>query len=201
MDNFYIRSLLGASVYFSPLGSITRQHLNIAKDIVRQLDVVLVLDEVKDWGYVLREKLRIKSLNAYIDNQVEEVDEKEGSDDNAGVRRNMSLLMKPFNSHHHTHMSGKQFFQTAPFPASQSPSQSQSQSQVQPSTDNRSSGRSTSGSGGDGEEDTVDGYTYAMQLNALDYELYAYARSVADRQMRESKDALLHADNAHAQPQ
>lgn len=43
-DNFYIRTLVGASIFKLPAGQITREHLQAAKDRLRGFSVVMVLD-------------------------------------------------------------------------------------------------------------------------------------------------------------
>ena len=48
VDNYFIRVLNGAEAYFSPLRSLTRAHLERAKEILTQFDIVMTRE---DWQY------------------------------------------------------------------------------------------------------------------------------------------------------
>jgi len=57
-DNFIIRTLLGHEVFWSPPGSITKDHLAQAKEIIQNFDVILPVDEKELHFDQLEEKLR-----------------------------------------------------------------------------------------------------------------------------------------------
>jgi len=48
VDNYFVRVLNGAEAYFSPLRSLTRAHLERAKEILAQFDIVMTIE---DWQY------------------------------------------------------------------------------------------------------------------------------------------------------
>ena len=56
VDNFYVRSLLGADVFHAPAASLTRAHLGEAAARLARFDVVLVLEEM-DAGWPQLERL------------------------------------------------------------------------------------------------------------------------------------------------
>jgi hypothetical protein len=50
VDNFYVRVLNGLDVYLQPLGSITRKHLEFAKQVLNEMDLVLILEHFTQTG-------------------------------------------------------------------------------------------------------------------------------------------------------
>ncbi|KAG2482460.1 hypothetical protein HYH03_018606 [Edaphochlamys debaryana] len=55
LDNFYIRSLLGESVFFLPLGKITEAHLNQARMLMtKRIDVFTVMERPDRWAQSLK---------------------------------------------------------------------------------------------------------------------------------------------------
>lgn len=54
VDNYFTRVLNGVDTYFSPLGSITRAHLERAKEILMKFEVVMILE---DWEFTSRQLL------------------------------------------------------------------------------------------------------------------------------------------------
>jgi len=52
VDNYYIRVLNGPDVYFAPLGSIRREHLERAKEILSKFEIVMTLE---DWARTSRQ--------------------------------------------------------------------------------------------------------------------------------------------------
>jgi hypothetical protein len=45
-NNYYIRTLLGHSVFVLPVGAVTREHLELAKLKLHQFDILLMLEQV-----------------------------------------------------------------------------------------------------------------------------------------------------------
>jgi len=52
VDNYYIRVLNGPDLYFAPLGSIRREHLERAKEILSKFEIVMTLE---DWARTSRQ--------------------------------------------------------------------------------------------------------------------------------------------------
>ncbi len=46
VDNYFIRSLLGEEVFHAPVGGITEDMLKLAKQVLVQFDLLMVLEQV-----------------------------------------------------------------------------------------------------------------------------------------------------------
>ena len=56
VDNFYVRSFAGKNVYMKPLGQVNANDLSIAKQLLQQFEVVLILEKLNDRDLVQLEK-------------------------------------------------------------------------------------------------------------------------------------------------